>query len=322
MSNNSEVEEISSPSAVAEIDKKSNQIFIRNLAFDTKAEDIEKLFGEHGPLKNASVVMENGVSRGFGFVKFAIPEDAVNAIKVLQGRELKGRRLKLELAVKKARGRNAVVPVETLDEQVKAERLARVELGRQRQLESSLQYDENAVADFMGENIPFPKAEVIPEVVAEVAEIVVEKKLKKKVSEEKEAKVENKEEIKVEKKEKKVQKTKEEKSVKEAVVKSKDKKESEKTVIDKEIEAVPVVKAVPGASLKLVILGVPDDITKKTMQMVVSKVVKKATVELIKQDNLLCESLQIVSPPGRVLLVTVPARYVYMYACMCVCVCL
>jgi hypothetical protein len=54
-----------------------------------------------------------------------------------------------------------------------------------------------------------------------------------------------------------------------------------------------VVKAVPGASLKLVILGVPDDITKKTMQMVVSKVVKKATVELIKQDNLLCESLQV-----------------------------
>jgi D-arabinose 1-dehydrogenase-like Zn-dependent alcohol dehydrogenase len=42
--------------------------------------------------------------------------------------------------------------------------------------------------------------------------------------------------------------------------------------------------------------------------MVVSKFVKKATVELIKQDNPLCASLQIVSPPGRVLLVTVPAR--------------
>ena len=30
------------------------------------------------------------------------------------------------------------------------------------------------------------------------------------------------------------------------------------------------------------VLGVPSDITKKTMQMVVSKIVKKATVEIIK----------------------------------------
>lgn len=263
--NNLEVEEnVSAAAAAAEVDKKSNQIFIRNLAFDTKAEDIENLFGEYGPLKNASVVMENGVSRGFGFVKFAIPEDAVNAIKILQGRELKGRRLKLELAVKKARGRNAVVPVDTLDEQVKEDRKARVELGRQRQLESSLKYDENAVVDFMGEEMIVDKKaeEVITDVVVDVKETIpVEKNVKKKV-EEKEVKSEKKEEVKVEKKEKKekkVEKVKEEMNAKETVVKSKvDKKKIvEKTdVMNMEIleAAVPVV-AVPGASLKLVILG-------------------------------------------------------------------
>jgi RNA recognition motif-containing protein len=50
-------------------DKKSNQIFIRNLSYDVTSDDLLKLFEEHGPVKNVSVVLEGGVSRGFGFVK-------------------------------------------------------------------------------------------------------------------------------------------------------------------------------------------------------------------------------------------------------------
>lgn len=52
-----------------ESDKKSNQIFIRNLSYDVTSDDLLKLFEEHGPVKNVSVVLEGGVSRGFGFVK-------------------------------------------------------------------------------------------------------------------------------------------------------------------------------------------------------------------------------------------------------------
>jgi RNA recognition motif-containing protein len=37
----------------------------------------------------------------------ALPEDADNAIKALNGTDLKGRKLKLESAVKKLRGKNA-----------------------------------------------------------------------------------------------------------------------------------------------------------------------------------------------------------------------
>lgn len=57
------------PASEAAPEKKSNQIFIRNLSFDVTSDDLMKIFEEHGPVKNVSVVMENNVSRGFGFVK-------------------------------------------------------------------------------------------------------------------------------------------------------------------------------------------------------------------------------------------------------------
>ena len=50
-------------------EKKSNQIFIRNLSYDVTSDDLLQLFEVHGPVKNVSVVLENNVSRGFGFVK-------------------------------------------------------------------------------------------------------------------------------------------------------------------------------------------------------------------------------------------------------------
>ena len=53
----------------AGVDRKTNQIFIRNLSYDVTSDDLLKIFEEHGPVKNVSVVLEGGVSRGFGFVK-------------------------------------------------------------------------------------------------------------------------------------------------------------------------------------------------------------------------------------------------------------
>lgn len=50
------------------------------------------------------------------FSNSALLEDAENAIKALQGKDLKGRKLKLESAVKKARGRNAAKETETVTE--------------------------------------------------------------------------------------------------------------------------------------------------------------------------------------------------------------
>ena len=67
--------------------------------------------------KDNSGNKELGVSRGFGFVTFAVEADALEAVAKLQGVELKGRKLKLEIAVK----RGAPKPVISLPAAVAAE---------------------------------------------------------------------------------------------------------------------------------------------------------------------------------------------------------
>jgi RNA recognition motif-containing protein len=84
-----------------EVERKENQIFVRNLAYQTTSEDLIALFEEFGPMKRATIVQQDGVSRGFGFVKFALEEDASTAMRALQGRELHGRKMKLEVAVQR-----------------------------------------------------------------------------------------------------------------------------------------------------------------------------------------------------------------------------
>eukprot|EP01033_Poteriospumella_lacustris_P001229 gene1229-895_t len=80
----------------------ANQVFVRNLPYDVSDEDLTALFEEVGPLKNVSIAKEaNGKSRGFGFVKFALEDDAKAALTKLQGHDIKGRKLKLELGIKK-----------------------------------------------------------------------------------------------------------------------------------------------------------------------------------------------------------------------------
>jgi len=60
------------------------------------------LFEPFGPVKRAAIAKtDDGVSRGFAFVKYALKEDAEKALQELQGKVLKGRSLKLEIAVKK-----------------------------------------------------------------------------------------------------------------------------------------------------------------------------------------------------------------------------
>jgi RNA recognition motif-containing protein len=67
-------------------------------------------------------------------VNSALLEDAENAIKALQGKDLKGRKLKLESAVKKARGRNAAKETENVTE-VKEEGVTEVKVVEEEKVE-------------------------------------------------------------------------------------------------------------------------------------------------------------------------------------------
>ena len=79
-------------------------IFVRNLPYDCDDGKLEELFSnEFGPIKESWVVREKGSSthRGFGYVKFALADDARMACERSGKIELDGRKLAIVLAKKK-----------------------------------------------------------------------------------------------------------------------------------------------------------------------------------------------------------------------------
>ena len=80
------------------------KLYVGNLAFDVTDKELQDVFGEIGACDSVAVVTDRGTgqSRGFGFVEMASTADAQKAIQQLDGKDLKGRAIK----VNEARGRN------------------------------------------------------------------------------------------------------------------------------------------------------------------------------------------------------------------------
>ncbi len=73
-------------------------LYVGNLSFDTTEADLTQVFGAHGTVTKAQLVMDRdtGRSRGFAFVEMANGGDA--AIAALNGKELHGRTLTVNIA--------------------------------------------------------------------------------------------------------------------------------------------------------------------------------------------------------------------------------
>lgn len=78
----------------------AQKLFIGGLSFSTSNERLREVFAQAGTVESATVVMdrETGRSRGFGFVEMATGAEADAAVKKLNGQEVDGRTLKVELA--------------------------------------------------------------------------------------------------------------------------------------------------------------------------------------------------------------------------------
>ncbi len=76
------------------------KLFIGSLSFSTSSDRLREAFARIGAVESASVVTDRdtGRSRGFGFVEMATSEEANDAVARLNGTELDGRRIKVELA--------------------------------------------------------------------------------------------------------------------------------------------------------------------------------------------------------------------------------
>jgi RNA recognition motif-containing protein len=76
------------------------KLFVGGLSWNTTGDDLRSVFGNFGQIEDATVLMDRatGRSRGFGFVTFAKADDAVQAVKRMNGAELDGRTLKVNNA--------------------------------------------------------------------------------------------------------------------------------------------------------------------------------------------------------------------------------
>ncbi len=76
------------------------KLFVGGLSWDTTTEDLTTAFARFGTVIDATVILDRatGRSRGFGFVTFEKPPDAAEAVKAMNGAELDGRTLKVNLA--------------------------------------------------------------------------------------------------------------------------------------------------------------------------------------------------------------------------------
>ena len=75
-------------------------IYVGNISYQMRDNDLEDLFAPYGEVTSARVIMdrETNRSKGFGFVEMANKEDGEKAIEELNNNELDGRNIKVNEA--------------------------------------------------------------------------------------------------------------------------------------------------------------------------------------------------------------------------------
>jgi len=78
-----------------------SRLYVGNLPYSYRSDDLYKLFSEFGVVTDAVVMMESGLqerSKGFGFVTMANKVDAEKAASVMNNKDLLGRPLVCNIA--------------------------------------------------------------------------------------------------------------------------------------------------------------------------------------------------------------------------------
>ena len=75
-------------------------IYVSNLSFNVRDEDLQEYFAEYGEIASAKVIMDKftGKSRGFAFVEMPNDEAAKKAIQELDGASVDGRTIGVSVA--------------------------------------------------------------------------------------------------------------------------------------------------------------------------------------------------------------------------------
>ena len=78
----------------------SAKLFVGNLSFNITENDLQDAFAAHGTVVEANLMMDRatGRPRGFAFVTMSTPEEAQKAIAAMNGKQLDGRALTVNVA--------------------------------------------------------------------------------------------------------------------------------------------------------------------------------------------------------------------------------
>ena len=78
----------------------SAKLFVGNLSFNVTENDLEDAFAAHGTVVETNLMMDRatGRPRGFAFITMSSEEEAQKAITALNGKELAGRALTVNIA--------------------------------------------------------------------------------------------------------------------------------------------------------------------------------------------------------------------------------
>jgi len=78
----------------------SNKLFVGNLSFNVTENDLNDAFAAFGTVTETNLMMDRttGRPRGFGFVSMGTPEEAQKAIEAMNGKEMDGRALTVNVA--------------------------------------------------------------------------------------------------------------------------------------------------------------------------------------------------------------------------------
>jgi len=82
------------------------RLYVGNLAWGVTDQDLQEAFAEAGKVESSQVIIDRATnrSRGFGFVEMGTDEAADAAIKKLNGRDLKGRAIRVNEAQARTAG--------------------------------------------------------------------------------------------------------------------------------------------------------------------------------------------------------------------------
>ncbi len=72
-----------------------NKLYVGNLAYSVRDEDLQEAFAQFGAVTSAKVMMdrETGRSKGFGFVEMGTDSEATSAVNGMNGQSMGGRAL-------------------------------------------------------------------------------------------------------------------------------------------------------------------------------------------------------------------------------------